>query len=380
MNSTARSYRAIVAALAMALTTLGIQNASAQAQRQIVTQTPPADEACPQCARPYAEAAPTPPAGFNPLTASDAQIDFYGLPPRPDARKSAGAYAVWEMTVTSTTRRIVPQLRATRIANGPAQIVSRSARQNNGPSGAKSNNWSGYTVSDSANVFATNKAYVYGSFVVPVAQQAYGTCSSTWRYSSSWVGIDGWGSSDVLQAGIEADAQCAGGTTTAFYSAWYEWYPNNETQIQNFPIHPGDLIYVYVWNTSRTKGHYYLADVTANTSTSLAFSAPSGTTLTGNSVEWIVERPGENGTLSQLANYTSVPWYYCHALVPGHAAYSPSAPQDGTSWSLTMQDAKKNISYADTSPDGALSYINPSGASSYYAGTALWFFDEGKAR
>jgi hypothetical protein len=57
---------------------------------------------------------------------------------------------------------------------------------------------------------------VYSDYVIPVAQAA--SCNGVWDYSSSWVGIYGSGSADVLQAGTEADAYCSGSTKSTFYT------------------------------------------------------------------------------------------------------------------------------------------------------------------
>jgi hypothetical protein len=60
----------------------------------------------------------------------------------------------------------------------------------------------------------------------------------------TWVGIDGAGSNDVLQAGVEADALCYYSygypVTSTYYSAWFEWYWAGcncypEQRISNFP-------------------------------------------------------------------------------------------------------------------------------------------------
>lgn len=42
-----------------------------------------------------------------------------------------------------------------------------------------------------------------------------------------------------VQDNVEFDARCSGGATYTFYSAWYEWYPNAEIRILNFPVMPG---------------------------------------------------------------------------------------------------------------------------------------------
>lgn len=355
---------------------------AAQAQpfntpQSVVSPTPPPDTICKNCAQPYAESPHAPPANFNPVTASDAQLDFYGYPPRPDPQVSPGAYAIWMNVVSIPATRIVPKLRATSVSNGPAQIISRGTpASSDTDTGVTSKNWSSYTIEDLKNKFLTPKSYIYGSLIVPTAQQAFGRCSSTWVHSFEWVGIDGWNSTDVLQAGVEADAGCSGGTTSTFYGAWYEWFPHLSVGIDNFPIHPGDLIYVYVWSTSSTKGHYFMVDKTTNMSSALAFDAPSGVHLVGNSAEWVVERPSINGKLPTLTNYVTDAFYGAHINVPKIGEYSPATPRDGTTLSTTMVADKKDVSYATRSTED-LTYISPSGHKTTIAGTAIWFFDEG---
>jgi len=348
--------------------------------RQVVAQTPPPDTVCMNCSQPLAIAAPAPPASFDPIVATDMQLEAYGFPPRPNAGVSLNAYAVWLKVVSLPTTRIVPQLEATNVSNGPAAITSISRQQGGSPVGATSPNWSGYVDYDPNKSFVAPKTYVFGSYIVPFAEQAFGACVGTWEYSSQWVGIDGWGSNDVLQAGTEADSSCSNGTTTRYYSAWYEWYPTNEVRVSNLPVSAGDQIYVYVWNTSTTVGNYYMADETKNTSVSLSFTAPSGTVLQGNSVEWVVERTKLSSGYSTLANYVTDPWYYCHAQLASGLTYSPASAPTGTIDSVTMVENNANVSYADTSTNNGLTYINPQGSQVYYAGTALWFFDEGAAR
>jgi hypothetical protein len=153
---------------------------------------------------------------------------------------------------------------------------------------------------------------IIGEFVVPTAHQAFGSCDGGWDWSSQWPGIDGFGSNDVLQAGIEVDAYCNGGTTASFYSAWIEWFPFSETRVSSPAIHPGDLIFIEVWNTSPTNGYAYFFNYSTLGERGIPthITAPSGTPLVGNSVEWIVERPGIGGGLATLTNYIDVPWPY----------------------------------------------------------------------
>jgi hypothetical protein len=60
-----------------------------------------------------------PPAGFDPLTASDDELQRYGFPPRPDAKKAPEAYTQWQKLVV-VPRTGNPKLQPTRIYDGPA--------------------------------------------------------------------------------------------------------------------------------------------------------------------------------------------------------------------------------------------------------------------
>ena len=56
-------------------------------------------------------------------------------------------------------------------------------------------------------------------------------------------------------------------------------------------IHPGDLVFVEVWSTSPTAGTALIFNVSTMSGASYSLTEPKGTTLKGNSVEWIVESP-----------------------------------------------------------------------------------------
>ena len=78
-----------------------------------------------------------------------------------------------------------------------------------------------------------------------MAQHAFGNnLAFGWDYSTQWVGIDGLGSPDVLQAGTEADSYASGATHATFYAAWIEWFPLSESRISNFSVAPGNEIFV----------------------------------------------------------------------------------------------------------------------------------------
>jgi Peptidase A4 family len=274
---------------------------------------------------------------FDPLNASDEDLAYNGFPPRPDQVASPKAYASWVKAIDASKTRIQPVLKQSDHFSGPAQVKKNgSANQNAGA--LDSYNWSGYlNLSGSSSYGKESFYYVYADFLVPVARQPFNVCTGGWDYSVSWVGIDGWNSPDVLQAGFEADAYCDGSTTATYYSPWYEWFPNSWTNITNLSIAPGDEYFVEVWSTSSTQGYAYLVNENTDQAVEIGFKAPSGTTLKGNSAEWIVERPGINGSLSTLTNYVDDPFWDAYAVTFSDSVIDPSS---STSDPVTGLDSK----------------------------------------
>jgi hypothetical protein len=285
-----------------------------------------------------------PPPGFDAVNASPAVRALYAVPPAPDPVTAPKAYAHWKAAVSAPQNRETPVLEATNISNGPARVID-SVPQGNGNVTATSNNWSGTAYSNSSNPFTVEA--IEGTFIVPTAHQAFGSCTGGWDYSSQWVGIDGSGSSDVLQAGTEVDAYCSGSTTQTLYSAWIEWYPLNATRVSSPAIHPGDEVLVEVWNTSPTSGNAYIYNLSTQQTMTYSLTAPSGTRLQGNSVEWIVERPKVNGSLATLTNYIDsswpdgVAWNYTSGS-PTNCYEGGSSSACGTFQEITMLDNSGN--------------------------------------
>jgi len=301
---------------------------------------------------------PPPPPGFNPLGASDTELAFHGFPPKPDASKDPEAYAHWSKLVSGGKTRIAPTLQQTNIYHKPAQNLGSADKTAVKPehstppaisnaASITSTNWSGYANYNVSGPFSGNYSFVFAEWVVPFAQQAFGTCTGGWEYSAQWPGFDGFGSSDVLQAGSEADAFCSGGTKSQFYGLWIEWYPTASVSISNFPINPGDLISVEVWYSSASPhGNAYLVDLTTQQSTTIGFNPPSGTTFKGSSVEWVVEAPTVGGGQSALMNYTATPWNYAYAYSTNTASYyGPNYAPSGTAYDILMTLGGSTISY-----------------------------------
>jgi hypothetical protein len=289
-----------------------------------------------------------PPAGFDAIIASDEELAGFGFPPRPDPAAARKQYASWARAMRASRTRILPSVEQTKILHGPLRI--RQAGEANDSTSLESYNWSGYVNLIGATRFGTTSFYtIAAELVVPTANQAFGTCSGTADYASSWVGMDGDNSSDVLQAGVEFDVECYKGATSTLYAPWFEWYPASEFRITNLPIAPGDDFFIEVWNTSSTQGYAYLVNENANEAATLSLTPPAGTKLVGNSAEWITERPNVNGASATLTNYIAEPFWSGAGISHSGRVFDP-----GSSDSITMfDDNNVEISYPTLLGDNA---------------------------
>jgi hypothetical protein len=152
--------------------------------------------------------------------------------------------------------------------------------------GWASSNWSGYAVTGSTYSDIT------GQWTVPTVQPTKGS-----TYSSSWVGIDGFNNSSLIQTGTEQDYASG----KAQYYAWWEILPAAETAISSaaYPVSPGDTMNASIQNDGNGKWTITLTDTTQKWmfTTQQAYSGPAS------SAEWIEEAPTIGGHVATLAHY-----------------------------------------------------------------------------
>jgi hypothetical protein len=285
----------------------------AGSQRTHVIDVRVSDTASGQAPEPYLKAGkPTLPAlDVDPGSIAREDLLTRGYPPRPDAAQAPAQYAKW---LDLVARRARPTIIAPHVVTDPSRVhgPARGGRDTNG--NGTSNNWSGYVITTPAS--ATKYAEIFAAWDVPRAYAQSGFAS--WHHSTLWVGIDGWGTPDVVQAGTDQDSLTAFWVQTSSYDAWTEWYPLSSATISNFPVNPGDEVEVWTWVGTSTGaysatgnvGWFYLWNVTENVVAAyLSTTAPSGTTFNGHTAEWVMERPEVNGSLSSLADYASAPLF-----------------------------------------------------------------------
>jgi hypothetical protein len=168
--------------------------------------------------------------------------------------------------------------------------------------GWKSRNWSGYALA------GTGITSVTGHWNVPQVQTP--TTKRQLRsskFSSSWVGIDGFNNSNLIQAGTEQDWSHG----SAFYQAWWEILPAPETPIPSLTVRPGDAMSVSI-----TQGVFAQWTITVtDTTTAQSFSTTQAYAGPGASAEWIQEAPTVNGRIANLAVDSNV--IFDHGTVNG---------------------------------------------------------------
>jgi hypothetical protein len=175
-------------------------------------------------------------------------------------------------------------------APASAAVLMHHPRVDAGPSsgnlGWSSRNWSGYAITGGPFTSVT------GTWVVPAVSP-----TKKASYSSSWVGIDGFNDSSLIQTGTEQDYF----SHSAHYAAWWEILPASETVIPSITVHPGDVFTATISRVTSSSWSITITDKTSNQSfsTTQSYSGP----LT--SAEWIQEAPTVGGRIAPLAHYGS---------------------------------------------------------------------------
>jgi Peptidase A4 family len=182
----------------------------------------------------------------------------------------------------------------------PVIIRSTPAPAPSQPDRVVSDNWSGYAAS------GTDLWQVSGSWVEPPV-----TCTATTAESVFWVGLGGYPSYPLYQAG--SGAFCRNGTP--IHALWYELLDPSDQRplVAVVQVQPGDAISASI---SLRSGTVHLVDSTSGFTKDVSFT-PASTSLS--TVEWIAEATSHDGTPSTLADFGSVTFSGCTADLGGSA-------------------------------------------------------------
>jgi hypothetical protein len=303
----------------------------------------------------------------DPMLPSQEELLSRGYPLRPDPEKMPEAYATWLRMVTSEATEIEPRFvtrpgfRAPPPGVGPVRL----------PTASNSNNWSGFVLYRDPYILKVLNAtppqpYVFASseWYVPSVTGEQGVQDN----SVLWVGMDGESTGDVLQDGTGHDAI---GTsflgikwTMASIYAWTEFFPADLQQLTNFRVGPGDHMLGQVWmgnagskpTLTGVFGVCFLFNLTTGSYTYVYITPPAGTTFTGSSAEWIMERPAIDGVLPDLSDYGVATMFNAWAQRADGTVVHPSG--NPCSLQVTMtNDAGATLSSVARLSDSAMFFI-----------------------
>ncbi len=323
------------------------------------------------------------PKGFDILKASDAELATYGFPPRPNAATDPDGYGQWARAMSVAKTRWHGQPRDMGFSNLPMKSATQptavsaaaatSAAVSATPSTAYSYNWSGIANTNKLTKWNKSSSFynVLSTFNVPVAQQSFGTCSGYYDLEVSWNGIDGFSNGDVLQGGSLSQDICSNNTLSTAYCGWVEWYPSYNVLCE-FDVNPGDDMYVETYSPlgGTNTGYVYIEDLTTLTYNSYALTWLTGPGLVGNSVEYIVERPGGGiYGLYPLGNYIDNFW----ASSLGYTFTEWDLGKPSTAYPGSTASSTYLVDMLDDAGDQVISVPAAQGK------TGLFFYDTGCA-
>jgi hypothetical protein len=265
---------------------------------------------------------------YRPLGLAAAAATIALVLAQPGARPAAAATAAGRSPVGAG-------LLAAQVRPGGPAVISRGGPVviAHGVQVTTSTNWSGYAVTGGTYT------YVHASWTVPTASCASGENSQ----SSTWVGLDGWGSDTVEQTG--STTGCIFGVPA--YFPWTEMYPALPVPLDE-SMSPGDSMTGSV--TSSDGGTSYLLVLTDNTKgwtyRTTEAASPADEDL---SAEWITELPSCPVFCDDLTDFGSVTFRDAIAIGDGKkgsissfAGYKAVDMDNGTTIQASVGSLSKN--------------------------------------
>jgi hypothetical protein len=253
-----------------------------------------------------------PPAGFNPLTATDAQLDEYGFPARP---LDPVQLEQWKKGMSYYENTPIPDVIQIKTLNSKVE----TSNSNLSPDFVGDCNWAGYVNYHSSGCSLSE---VQGNYTQPTRQ----TDTLSLSNQATWIGLGGdkliappLNSACLLQIGTKM--------TNFDYTAVYEYVGadgtnNGPYNIQygngDMPINPKDNIYVDVkyYDDGSNKAVFFIADYTSHQYVSTTITnLPQSNYFAGKCSEFIVEKP--NDSLPNLCDYYKVFWTNCQTYENG---------------------------------------------------------------
>jgi hypothetical protein len=285
-----------------------------------------------------------PPSGFDPMTATNEELEKLGLPVRPDAQTDPDLFHFWQLMLGGSTQFILPEFPR------KADQLQHFALHRNGPGAQRdvatsamrgfdhredSRNWSGtYITPLRPNRFV----HIIGGWTVPDPAVPRvlpsGTDRNNEEYrSSTWIGMDGkrpYPNASLPQIGTSQHMNVENGQQTTELGAWWQWWVKGRPEhhvpmpIVNFPVEVNDEMLASLTVQPSGDVLFHLKNQRSRLFVAFKVMAPTDIVPLGSTAEWIHERPTElNSTrMYPLPRCTEVNFRFCLA----RSSPSPGAP------------------------------------------------------
>jgi hypothetical protein len=280
--------------------------------------------------------------GFDPLTATPAELLRHGFPARPDHPQQLERYNRVFNRMKNRFRYLEPEFKVNKSRRRHPKFPAVGTGNEIHPL------WSGGVVFPPAGQAFR---WIVGEWTVPcVAAPSEGQT----YYCATWVGIDGDAaaqSTDLCQAGINTAVAQSDGSSTRHCYAWCEWVPGPEVEIPNLPVSFGDTVAITVCTSGAgaTEATIFYANLTSGLGTSFVLDAPvvdgQQVSLAGDCAEWVVERPelGEASTPALLADYSQLFFSGCQAVSYSADGSNSTVVDGGTQVRIDMIEGSGEV-------------------------------------
>ncbi len=218
--------------------------------------------------------------------------------PAPSIRTSTKVEPVVAPAPTSSVSGLTPTAPSTSSSTPSPTSTTTTSSGTGSTSTSQPQVTSGYTSSNWSGYFASGGTYTSVSASWKATSPTGNGVSNS--ADSTWIGIGGITSSDLIQMGTENTVSASGQVSSA---AFYELLPNSAIFIPSLTITPGDSI---TCNITEQSANQWTMSLTDNT-TAKSFSISTSYTSTNSSVEWIEEDPSyTSGQQVPMDNFVSV--------------------------------------------------------------------------
>jgi hypothetical protein len=239
----------------------------------------------------------TPPSGFSPLHATDAQLKEYDFPLPPS---SPDGLSAWRTAMLAYRSDTAPTGTLQFAVKGNASVEKRVMLSTT----TSYSNWGGYEVGDES-VQSNTYVAVTTNFSVPTNSN---TCTGS-NIGAFWIGLGGTHTANSLvQQGIVcADPAVGSGSAYRPFTEFADTAnPVALCGESSWTLPAGHVIYQQMsYEASNKIANFYLEDETSGTTHSCSKSPPSGWSYDDNTAEWIGEATTGTAVHFSAVHFTS---------------------------------------------------------------------------